>query len=464
MALKDMRQELLQYIQQNQEYTKLNNDLFKIHEGNLLPYVKDAMKRSFSQEYYNAIESRIVPINILKRYIDKVSKAYATDPIRTASEERHAELLQKYEYAFNVNTNGSLADRWASLFKGYAWEMFIHKGMPRLRTISFDKFLVKSLDPVDPLSVDIFIKFMGERRVTKLKDAKTVSIFHVYTNEEFDSFDSDGDDFNTPMTIDLMGVNPYGTIPFVYGNRSYSELLPTQDTDILPMTLSTPVLASDLSGAILFTTTSLMYGIDVNVENAKLSPNAFMSLKSDPTSGQTPSIGVIKPQADIGEVLGYIKTMMGLWLETKGVRVGSIGDADAGSSASGIAKMIDEMDTYEVRKENIKFLLVDEKNLWDKLKIMNNYWYSEGLIDPSFGAYMLPDDFSVATQFDEPRPMQSRKEIIEEEKGLQEVGATTPERTVARIFPDYTLEEIAEVVEYNKAMIEVPDDSEAAEV
>lgn len=457
MALSDKREVLLAFIKSKNQYLQHNADLFKIHEGGLLPFVAADMRKAFSEQYFSTIESRILPINILRRYIDKVSKAYLTDPIRTPSKKRFEKTLRSYEYCFDMNTAGMLADRWGNLFKGYAWEIFHHKGKPRLRAIPYDRFLVYSDDPVDPMSETAFIKIMGKMNVQKGKDMREVEVYFVCTDTEFDAFDSDGDTYVSDEIVALGGVNPYGVIPYVYGNRSLSELMPTQDSDIMPITKAIPVLVSDLSGAIMYQAFSVVYGIDVKEANIKIAPNAFWSLKSEESSDKTPSVGVIKPEVDISQVVNYIMTMFGFWLETKGVRVGSVGNIDSGNTASGIAKMIDEMDTYEIRKENIKFFMVDEGELWHKVRIINNYWLQNDIVDGSkYDLSILGEDFDVTVEFDEPAPNQNRMDVISEEREELAIRTTTLRRSIKRLHPEWDEKTVEEVMTENDVVIDVP--------
>lgn len=459
MALSDKREAILSYIKQHSGYLQHNANLFKIHEGGLLPFIVADMRRAFSDQYFSTIETRIMPINILRRFIDKISKAYLTDPIRTPSKRRFEKTLRAYENCFDMNTNGSLADRWGNLYKGFAWEIFHHNRKPRLRTIPFDRFMVYSDDNIDPMTETVFIKIMGKMRVQKGKDMREVEVYYAYTDTEFDAFDSDGDAFTNDDIAMLGGVNPYGVIPFIYGNRSLSELIPTQDTDILPMTKAIPVLASDLSGAIMYQAFSVVYGIDVKEANIKIAPNAFWSLKSDDSSDKTPSIGVIKPEVDINSVVSYIMTMFAFWLETKGVRVGSVGSVDAGNFASGIAKMIDEMDTYEIRKENIKFFQNDEEELWQKVKVINNYWIQNDVVDAQkYDLSILGEEFDVTVEFDEPAPMQSRMDLLNEEEKELAMRTTTLKRSITKLHPEWTQEEVDEVLAQGSANVEVPVD------
>jgi hypothetical protein len=449
MALAEKREALVQFIKQHSAYLQHNHNLFKVHEGQLAPLVIEDMRKSFSAQYFSTIEGRLIFINILRRYIDKVSKAYATDPIRTTTNERYQETLAAYEKCFDMNTNGTLADRWGNLFKGYAWEIFHHKGKPRLRTIPFDRFMVYSDDAVDPMSETVFIKIMGKVKKDQATGAREVDFYYAYTETEFDAFDSDGDAYLGAEVATLGGVNPYGVIPFVYGNRSLSELIPTQDTDILPMTKVIPILASDLSGAIMYQAFSIIYGIDVKESNLKIAPNTFWSLKSEEGSDNTPVVGTIKPSVDIGAVVSFVMTMFAFWLETKGVRVGSVGNVDGANFASGIAKMIDEMDTYEIQKESIKFFQNDEQELWEKVRVINNYWLQNNVVDGNkYGLSLLLEDFDVTVEFDEPAPMQSRADQIGESAAELRIKTTIPEFEIKRLHPDWPPEKVAQVMKF----------------
>jgi hypothetical protein len=128
-----------------------------------------------------------------------------------------------------------------------------------------------------------------------------------------------------------------------------------------------------------------------------------------------------------------------LWLETKGVRIGSIGSMDSGNAASGISKMIDELDVWELQKKSQEWFEKDEKELWNiKLPKIHNYWIKSGLVQPSTVPAMMPDEtLDIRIEFEEPKPMQSRMEKLIEIKSEIDLGTMTMEQAIRELHPEY---------------------------
>lgn len=444
MGLRERIDELLQYVKDHEEFTSHNHKMLDIYEGNLKPYVLDVMKETLSNNYYEQIKSRVLPINILRRVYEKLSKVYMNEPMRM--DQKYQEFIDEYSDSMYLNQQMNNADTYANLFKGYALEPYIVDGEPRLRVLPYDRFLVKSDDKVDPLNPTVFIKFMGSMKKLvdhgRTKELRDVQLYYAYTDEEFLAFDSDGQLY-APAMDENEGINPVGVIPFVYGNRSLNNLIPTIDTDVLSIVTGLAVGLTDLSGAILFQCFSIIYGVDISQANLTMSPNAFWDLKSDPQSDKTPQVGTIKPEADIDKVLEYWKNVFTFWLETKGVRVGSIGSMDAANAASGIAKIIDEMDSFEIRKQNIQYFRREEAQLWELLKIMNNYWVISGQLD----GQIIGDDFAPMVEFDDPQPSMSRREEVELTVFEIDRGILPLRKGITRLYPDLGEDELEEWLE-----------------
>lgn len=446
MAIRDNIPKYLKYIQDNRPYLEENRIKLDIFDGNLISYVKESLRKTLSDNYFSKIQERIIPINVLSRIVNKSSKAYVSAPSRETS-DIYKSTVQYYENIFELNTKMQKADEYSNLFKGYALEPFLHNGKPRLRVLPYDRFLPYSDDQVDSTYVTAFIKFMGKRVLTKNGKDTIVEVFHVFTNEEFVSFDTDGDVVEADL-VENEGVNPYGVIPFFYGNRGNDVILPTQDTDMIPLTKMVPTLLTDLSGAILFQCFSIVWGIDVNSENLTMSPNAFWSLKSDKTSDKTPSVGTIKPEADIDKVIGFVMTTFTLWLETKGIRVGSIGSIDAGNAASGISKIIDEMDTTEIiQKSQAAFQSDESTGFWPLIAKMSNYWVMNNLISDTVKPDFLGKDFVVTVVLDPPEPFLDRRSEVETLEIERNAGFTSTKRAVTQLNPDMDEDQIEELLE-----------------
>jgi len=438
MALMDQSELIIERFEKHSEYLKRNHKLFDIYEGNLLPYVQDILQASLSKEYYDKIHSRVFPVNILKRVIDKLAKAYQTNPTRSCNSNE--EILEFYEETLRFNYKMNYADEFAHLFKGYALEPFINMGQPGLRVIPFDRFFVIGEDLNDPLRPTIFVKIMGTIKIYDGDKEKEVQVLFAYSDEEFLAITEEGQILPKYME-ENEGINPIGRIPFYYGNRSEYSIMPVQDTDMLELSKLLPVLFTDLGGSIMFQCFSIIYGIDVDLENANMSPNAFWTIKSDPQSDKKPELGTITPQADINKVLDYIKAVFSTWMETRGIKVGSIGSMDANGLASGVAKIIDEMDTFEARKKSIEAFKVEEKEFWKLLIDVHNYWVKSGELK---GVGLLPADWKVTTEFDKPSPMIDRVTEVNTIALEVEKGFLDQRSAIEKLYPDLSKDEVDE--------------------
>lgn len=448
--LKQKRKEIIEYIKAHRLFLASNNQALDIYEGNLLPYVDEIMRSSLSANYYNSIKDRILPINILQRYIDKVSTTYSKPPIRYSENQKSLEFVEFYSNTFHINNSGQLADVYSNLFKGFAWEPYIDKsGIPAIREIPYNSFLVMSDSMVNPEEETIFIKFMGK----KTSDEDSMLLF-VYTDLEFDAFYMNGSEASEYLA-ENEGVNVIGTIPFVYGKRQKNRLIPVIDTDMLAICKALPCLISDGAGAQMYQAFSIIYGVDISTENLKMSPNALWSIKSDRESDKNPQLGVLTPTAQTDKIMEFVSTTFSLWLETKGVRVGSFGSSNGANLSSGISKIIDEMDVWELKKKSQYWFKKDEEELWnEKMPKIHNYWIKSGLLNPSMLPPMMPEnqDPEIYVEFEAPKPMISRTEEVSQIKAELELGTMTLEQAIKKLHPEMDDEDVVKTIG-NRALI-----------
>lgn len=439
--MKQIIPDLLDHIENQEQLLKHNHKLFNVYEGELLPLVAESLKQHLSPQVFQQVVSRISPINVLIKIIDKLSKIYQQDPSRIIIDgnETDTELLKYYERSFRMNNTMNISNESFNLYKNNLLQVFAHQGKPRLRSIPSDRFIVYSDDPVDPLTPTHVV--LIDKEEYDERGSKKV-IFHAYSDSEFIVFDSDGDvrgDIMREMGMEE-GVNPVGKMPFVYINRSKSLLVPKMDTDTLTMTVLIPVLLSDLNLAAMYQAFSILYGINVDDDDLVIAPNAFWRFKSDSTAEGNPEVGSIKPETDIDAVLKLIQAQMSFWLQSKGIRPGSIGSLDGENMASGISKMVDESDTTEDRKKQVGYYDPAEQELW-KLIIdyMHPYWLSSGQIEPM---PLFSPQCYVKTNFSQQTPLMNRMQMIDEVIKEMDAGILSKKQAVARLDPHLTEEDI----------------------
>lgn len=462
MELRDELPEIKKYIQQNSQFLNHNKKVFNIYEGDLLSYILEDMYNQFSPQYFEQIKHRIVPINILKKIIDKLSKIYQQQPVRSIEDglTSDTELLQYYEESFKINKYMNVCNEFFNMFKNSLVQPYVNKNKPSLRIIPSDRFLVRSTDEVDPTVPNEVIIFQGE----KIVEGRKEKVLHIYSDEEILIVNADMRVLQSEMNAidNPEGQNVFGRLPFVYANRSANLLIPKEDSDILKLTKVIPIILSDLNCAAMFQCFSIIYGINVNDEKVVLAPNAYWSLKTDDPE-KKPEIGQLKPQVDINEVIGLVESELSLWLSSKGIRPGSIGSANKDSFASGISKLVDEMDTYEERCKQVEIFSDVEKELWDLvMNTMHPYWMVNGMIDKR-PVFSPTAKFKI--KFAEQIPLIDRSQIVDTLDKEVKAGFTSKDRAIKKLNPEMTDQEIEELkaeIEADKTVNvpEIPDSSD----
>jgi hypothetical protein len=357
--------ELLEDIKDLDCFYDHNEEMLDIYEGNLLPYVEKLMEATLDPRYMKLIKHRILPINFTQKIVGKLAKSYGDEPLRSCDEQ---EFMDAYTKMIQTSSKMSLAEEYSYLNRGYALKpKLTNKGKIKMDVLPYDKFFVKADDNSDTSEPTVFVEFLGKTKRSKVGiDDKLIEedieCFMAYTDTEIVAFDYGGAKI-PELTAALKDVNPIKCIPFVYGNRSVSNIVPKQDTDFLKLSKILPLMLSDINGAIMFQCFTLIYGIDVEFNDATLSPNAIWNLSSNPKSDKQAQIGTLQPTVDSDKALTFFKNILAFWLDSKGIDAGSIMQLDSQAMASGLSKAMDELDTTEARKKSISFLANEEKDL-----------------------------------------------------------------------------------------------------
>lgn len=428
-------------VRSKKQYLQHNHVLLDIYEGNLLPYIEKDLSEQLNPQAFKQAMFRIAPVNVLPKIIDKLTNIYQTAVVREVEDgsESDKELLDWYAKSFDVNTQLNCSNELFNLTKASLIYPYVHKGKPQLREILNDRFVVYSDDPFEPYKPTHVIEIWG------IKDG--LEIYRVYSANEFYIVKSD-ETIDRQMMAALNigdGINPIGKLPFIYVNESKYNLCPTQDTDVLKLTKLIPLMLTDLNYAAMFQSFSIMYGIDVDDEGLIKDPSVFWRFKSDPSSDKKPEVGMIKPEVDYDQVLKLIESELSLWLGTKGIRASTVGALTQDNFASGISKVIDEMDTFEARQKQVSTYVNVEAELWDLvLNYMHPYWASVGLIE---NKTLWSKEAYVKTTFAVQLPQQSRGALVNDLKTEYQSGFISRKRAVAKLNPEMGEQEIEDLLQ-----------------
>lgn len=440
MSIFNEKDQILEHIKNHESNLGFNHKVFEILEGDLVKHVSISLREQLSDRSYNSAMERVAPINLFRKVVNKLSTLYVDDPTRKTENKNDQELIDDYSFEISVNTFMEDLQKATNAYKWSTIELYEDNGV-KTRVIPSHQFLPYGNDPKNPLKVTAVIKFMGEMK--KIPNGrvreKTINVYWVYTADEFMAIDSDGELIQEHMA-DNGGINPYGVLPFIFVSKSRYLLVPMPDKDDIKMSILYPVLLTDLNFAAKYLAHSVFYGIDIDSENLHLSPDAVWIFKSD-AEGKKPEIGTIKPDVSIRDVLDLAKEQIAGWLDTKNIKVGSIGKLDGENAASGISKMVDEADTTMERKSQAKYFKQVELQFWRVLAKMHNELVKAKRIR-NMKTFSDPEALYVEINYKEQKPVMTRKEKIEELKLERDAGFRSTKSAIEELNPDADVEQM----------------------
>lgn len=452
MALRDQKtlETLKKIIDNNRGYRDTNRNLIDIFDGNLISHLKDHLQNIFSEKTYLELLKFLIPINVLQRIIDKLTKIYQQTVVREVEggNDSDSELLKWYEENFAINQTMNLANEFFNLTKMTLIEPYLSDGVPKVRPVPSDRFVPVGLDPVDPTKLTHLNIIMGTTRNDKTGETSTIVL--TWTKEEFLVWDTEFKIYPDMMqqygdgTGD--GKNPFGRIPYTFINKSLTKILPTQDTDTMAMTLEIPSQLSFLSFGIGYNSFPIIIAKNIPEGKMQRGPNITWYVNDNATTEAKPEVDTVKPEIDIVEVLKFIEAVFSLWLNTKGIRPGSVGALNKENMVSGISKMVDESDTTESRKAQVQYFKKAEQNdLWVLImQHMHPFWVKQNDIE---NKALFTSTASVKVLFAEQKPLESRSQIVSGLKAEVDAGFNTRKNAIRKLNPDKTDKELEALIQ-----------------
>lgn len=455
--LKELLPDIKKQFERYNEQLQFDLELYQMHEGQIRKYVERALKDEIiSHQAYKRAIKRIPTINIAKKVTDKLSKVYAQAPIRFASKQK--DLMEQFAKDLRLNEVMAEANKWSNLNKRCAIEIYQENGKQKLRVLPAHKFFVVSDSPTSPTKMTVFCKLLGREykeyttvtdrkgnRITNEDDIRLVDIIACYTDSEFMIIDSDG--YIRKDKMEEMGItsmrNPFGVIPFCYINKSSTELIPYPNQTAFDMGILIPKLLTDLNYAAQFLSHSIFWAKNADLQGIEFNPDTVVDLGDSDGDGNDPEIGTIKPETDIDGILKLVQTELAMYLSTEGLKAGSVGQVEASSAASGISKIIDESDSTEARKEQMKLFRVVEPTFWHKFSKIQQYWAQAGKVENKQTLdETFVDDFSI--KFAEIKPLESEKEKYEKMKVARELKLITKKQALKELYPNLPEDQLNE--------------------
>jgi len=423
-----------------------SKELLDIYENDLLKYVERLLKSEMGVQTYEQIVTRIPPINMVKKIVDKLSTIYQSGVVRKVVDgnDSDQELLEYYVDKFDINPKMNQGNEFFNLDRYNLMMPFLddENKKPALRAVPNDKFLVYSNNEINPMVPTHVMLMLKKVDCIKIKGKMTQS-WMVWTKDEITIFDEDGDERLDLYFEGMDGTNPYGVLPFQYYNSSQNFLVPPADSDTKRMAVLMPAQFADLNYAAKFQSFSSIFAFNVDEENWTLAPNAVHFLDDKPGGGNA-RVEVVKPQVDITEVTQLIVTQLSMYLNSRGIKPGSIGDITTQNLASGISKIIDEADTSELKTMQAAVYARGEVSFWRKvLTQMHPIWMNQ--TDAPKTTFSVGARIEVT--FPPQKPMVDRGTLVTTAVNEINNGLKSRKTVMEELNPDWSLDRIEEEID-----------------
>lgn len=453
--------DIIEHYNKNLEYLQFNLRIYRILEGQVKSEVEDSLRKEIlSKSALSRALQRIPSLNVLKKAVDKLSRVYIELPLRLADNDTDKDILKNIGHESRIDNVLMEANRIFNAQHTFAIEPYVKEGKHCFRVLAAHQFLPYSDDVSDPTCPTVFIKLMGSEykncgytvdsegnKNSNVDDIRLVDILWLYSDKEFLIIDSQGS-----IRVDKMeqigntsGVNPFGKIPFVIGNKSKFELIPFPNQGGLDISILIPKLLTDLNYASQFMSHSIIWTRNADLSGQEVNPDSIVNLGDSTSENGDPDIGTINPTVDITNSIKLIEFELSSYLSTIGIKTNFDNSSEPGA---GVSKAIDEGDITAEYKVQTDFFKRIEYMLWDLMQTVQEVWTSEGRLDNG-ERRLFSDSFleSFRIHFKEIKTLKTHQQMLDEIKVARELKLMSRKQALRELKPELTESQIDSILE-----------------
>jgi hypothetical protein len=459
--LAELIPDIIEHYNKNIDYLEFNRRLYRVLEGQVKTEIEDSLRKEIlSKSALNRALQRIPSLNVLKKATDKLSRVYIEKPLRLADNDTDKDILKNISQESSLDSTMMEANRIYNAQHTFAIEPYVKDGKHAFRVLAAHQFLPFSDDVVDPTSPTVFIKLMGQEyknyattvdqegnKNPNPDDIRLVDILWLYSDTEFLIVDSSGSIRQDKMQMlgNPDGVNPFGKIPFVIGNKSKFELIPFPNQGGLDISILIPKLLTDLNYAAQFMSHSIIWTKNADLSGQEVNPDTIVNLGDTTEANGDPDIGTINPTVDITNTIKLIEFELASYLSTIGIKSAIQSGQEAGA---GVSKAIDEGDITAEYKVQTEFFKGIEYKLWDLMEYIQTVWVAEGRIAEG-ERRIFSDTFldTLRVHFKEIKVLKTHQQMLDEIKVALELKLMSRRQALRELKPELTEDQITSIIE-----------------
>jgi len=432
------------------DHLSFNLVLFEIMEGDVMKYLAAELIEELSERSAQNALKRSCPINVARKLVSKLSPLYTERVIRTTELPSDQELIDFYVTERALDSHMTDVNVSFNAYKQGMLELYEYNGELKYRSVPAHVYVPYSDDPINPLTMTALVKIIGSGDELK---------YWIYTDDEFISVTKDGDLILSDME-ESGGINPFGLIPHTYVQASRYMLIPLKNTGLRRFATLFGKLLTEVNFGAMYAVHPTVYGINVDIENLSKSPDVFWGFTQG-DGDQKPEIGVIKPDPQLKEQIESALSQLAAWFQTEDVKPGTaVGQLNGDNLASGINLIIQNMDTYENVRKQMRYFEAAEQDLWYRTAVMHNTLVKAGRLD-NRKLFSDPEKLKVNVVFSEPSILESPMEKVQRLKAEMDASLITREMAIKEYRgSNISEEEINEILNDESFIVQPQVDNE----
>lgn len=444
---------------ENQNRKKYAYDSFQIYEGNLRYFVTEKMKKMFPMTWEMF---QISDYSILKKIVDKKSKAYKEAPRRFLETDAETSLYQEVVNKFGLNKAMKKFDVYYNREKYSLMAVFFERK-------EFGGELKEQFNfiPLAPYEFDVVMDEMGnlETVILSYPDEQVVSgkvtdridttiagyvqdanietkTYAVWTKDQHQIWEGykkkDGKRTFSKLIVDgnESGINPYGVLPFVYVPEEYSQDYPVES----PLPVQTIELNAEMStyytsGTLQIGTLVLKFPSSQAIET--VTNGLFTGMKlpqsENPDSPET-SAEYISPSPNMNGHKEAIITHMQAILDEQGINSNQIISPNE-KFTSGFDRLLASADVQDIIQDN-------QQNVY--LGVEQKIYLIVKAIYKNFIKRDIFKSKSLSVVYSRPKILVSDTEKLNNIEKMNELGLLTPWEKFMLIDPNISEQQAKE--------------------
>ena len=438
-----------------EEQEKLYYYYIAEHEK-MLEYLENALKKTFSDTVIREMQKDY--LNITRKIIDETKVVYHEPPQRKVFiNDAENEALTEYfnsKLPIRQSSKDKKIQRFAGLFNTAIMEVFYN---PFKKTFDYRIENPANYSVIPHEDDDYRIGQLMYKKYFKNEKGEDEHYTVVWTDEEHYKLDVNGNKVPFPDNEEM--INPYGIMPFpIMREEEMDGFWGSGQTDIVNANEIINVFLTDLASTTLLTAwgTPLFVncGLDKkatddetsDVKELAIGPRHPISIDNVSNDMVPPRIEYISQQPMITELMNEIDWRIIMLARNKGLDANLF--LKEVKATSGFSKVMDKVNQIEIRKDDIESCREFEKERFEIIKKINNYYADIG----EEGFEQIPEEAELQIDFAEISLPETKDEKWKEREEMEKRNMASPVDWLMDDNPELSKEDAEQILRDNKSL------------